>query len=205
MRNILLTLLILTLLNCKNDSEKVVSKPSNDTEIHFKNQFKRGGIKDSIASISFDLASEQNSKRNYSKAKPLYEKANQIEPNNKIILNALGDVSADLKNYNDCISYFEKSLQVDSTYSITYMNFGTAYNKLLKFEKSIEILKKGLEFENNRERKGYFYYNLANSYYKKKDYKMSTEFNNKALEIVKEPAVREDIIELKNVLSELKN
>ncbi|GAA4807090.1 hypothetical protein [Litoribaculum gwangyangense] len=205
MRNILLTLIILTFLNCKNDSDKIISKNSNDTEIHYKNQYKRGWIKDSIASVTFDLASEQDAKGNYKKAKKLYKKANQIEPNNKIILNALGDVSADLKDLNESVKYFEKSLKIDSTYSITYINFGTAYNKLLKFDKSIGILKKGLEFENDHERKGYFYYNLANSYYKIKDYRTSYEFTNKALSLVKESAVREDIIELKDVLSDLNN
>jgi len=205
MKNILLTILILTFLNCKSDSEKVVSKHSKDTTIHYKNQFKRGGIKDSIASITFDLASEQNSKGNFSKAKKLYKKANDLEPDNKIILNALGGVSADLKNLADCTLYFEKSLKIDSTFTITYMNFGTAYNKLLKFNKSIVVLEKGLELENNQEKKGYFYYNLANSYYKKKDYETSYKLVNKALSIVKEPAVREDIIELEDVLSDLKN
>jgi tetratricopeptide (TPR) repeat protein len=205
MRNILLTLIILTFLNCKNDSDKVISKNSKDTEIHYNNQFKKGWIKDSIASVTFDLASEQDAKGNYKKAKKLYEKADQIEPNNKIIINALGDVSADLKNLTESVKYFEKSLKIDSSYSVTYMNFGTAYNKLLEFDKSIGILKKGLEFETDPERKGYFYYNLANSYYKIKDYKTSTEFNNMALSLVKESAVREDIIELKDVLSDLNN
>ncbi len=203
MRNLLIILLF-TLLSCKNDSEKVVSKQSNDASIHYKNQFKRGGIMDSIASVNFDLASEQDSKGNYKKAEKFYLKANDIEPNNKIILNALGDVSADLKNSDDCIKYFEKSLQIDSLYSITYLNFGTSYNKLLEFDKSIEILKKGIELENTTERKGYFYYNLANSYYKKENYIKSAELNNKALDIVKEQAIREDILELKDVLSNLK-
>lgn len=205
MRNLLITLIFFTFLSCKNNSEKVVSKQSNDTSIHYKNQFKHDGIMDSIASINFDLASKQDSKGNYEKAKKFYLKANDIEPNNKIILNALGDVSADLKNFEDCIKYFEESLKIDSLYTITYMNFGTAYNKLLEFDKSIEILNKGLELENNTERKGYFYYNLANSYYKKEDYKKSAELNNKALGIVKESAVREDIMELKDVLSDLNN
>ncbi|GAA3554795.1 hypothetical protein [Snuella lapsa] len=162
-------------------------------------------MKDSIASVTFDLASDQNSKGNYQKAKKLYEKANQIEPNNIIILNALGYVSANLNESNASIEYFEKSLKIDSTNSATYINLGTAYNKLLKFDKSIEVLLKGLEYENDREIRGYFYYNLANSYYKKKDYKTSMDFCNKALGIVKEPAVREDILELKKVLREKNN
>ena len=160
---------------------------------------------DSIASVNFDRASEEDSKGNYRMAEKLYRKADEIEPDNKIILNALGGVSADLRNLDNCVKYFQKSLQVDSLYSITYMNFGTAYNKLLEFDKSIEILNKGLELEGNTERKGYFYYNLANSYYKKEDYMKSVELADKALNFVKEPAIREDIMELKDVLSELNN
>ncbi|AUC75699.1 tetratricopeptide repeat protein [Olleya sp. Bg11-27] len=205
MRNILITLITLSFLNCKSDSEKTISKQSKDTTIFYKNQYDKGWMKDSIASVTFDLASDQYVKGNFEKAKKLYQKANKIEPNNNIILNALGIISADLKNLNECIMYFEKSLKIDSTNTSTYMNFGTAYNKLLKFDKSIEVLKKGLNFEDIQERKGYFYYNLANSYYKKEDYKVSSEFSNKALKIVKEPAVREDIIELQNILLKLSN
>ncbi|MBD3892253.1 tetratricopeptide repeat protein [Olleya marilimosa] len=205
MRNLLIIFITLTFLNCKSDSEQIISKQSKDTTFINKNQYEKGWMKDSIASVAFDLASDQYAKGNFGKAKKLYEKANKIEPNNTIVLNALGDISADLKNLNECIMYFEKSLKVDSLNTSTYMNFGTAYNKLLKFDKSIEILKKGLDFENVQERKGYFYYNLANSYYKKEDYKASSEFTNKALKIVKEPSVREDIIELKNILLKLNN
>ena len=205
MRNLLIIFITLTFLNCKSDSEQIISKQSKDTTFINKNQYEKGWMKDSIASVTFDLASDQYAKGNFGKAKKLYEKANKIEPNNTIVLNALGDISADLKNLNECIMYFEKSLKVDSLNTSTYMNFGTAYNKLLKFDKSIEILKKGLDFENVQERKGYFYYNLANSYYKKEDYKTSSEFTNKALKIVKESSAREDIIELKNILLKLNN
>ena len=156
MRNLLIIFITLTFLNCKSDSEQIISKQSKDTTFINKNQYEKGWMKDSIASVTFDLASDQYAKGNFGKAKKLYEKANKIEPNNTIVLNALGDISADLKNLNECIMYFEKSLKVDSLNTSTYMNFGTAYNKLLKFDKSIEILKKGLDFENVQERKGYF-------------------------------------------------
>ncbi|WP_417786414.1 tetratricopeptide repeat protein [Tenacibaculum sp.] len=192
-------------MNCKNDSARVISKTSKDAEIIYRNHYERGWMKDSIASVTFDLASDQYSKGNYQKAKELYENANVIEPNNTIILNALGDVSANLNESDESIEYFEKSLKIDSTNYATYINFGTAYNKLLKFDKSIEVLLKGLEYANDREITGYFYYNLANSYYKAKEYKSSMEFNNKALDIIKESAVREDILELKKVLLEKNN
>ncbi|MBJ6366810.1 hypothetical protein JF259_01795 [Snuella sp. CAU 1569] len=78
MKNLLLIILILTFVNCKNDSDRVISKNSNDAEIIYRNHFKRGWMKDSIASATFDLASEQNAKGNYKKAKELYQKANQI-------------------------------------------------------------------------------------------------------------------------------
>lgn len=196
-------LLIFLLVNCKRNSERDISKPSNDTNIYYKNLFKNGFIKDSIASINFDIASEYSSKGEYEKSKSFYLKSNEIEPNNKFILNALGIVSADLKEMKDCVGYFEASLKKDSLYSVTYMNYGAAYNRLKKFNKSIEVLNRGLKLEKSLEIKGYFYYNLANALYKKKDYQKANEFNNMALAIVKLPAAKEDIIELKNVLNEL--
>ncbi|WP_348714189.1 hypothetical protein [Tenacibaculum sp. 190130A14a] len=204
MKNVVIAVLFFCILvSCKGSSDKEISKHSKDTSIYYKNLFKIGLIKDSIASVSFDLGSEYSAKGEYKKAKRFYQKSNEIEPNNKYILSALGILSADLKEEKDCIMYFDKSIEVDSLDGTTYMNYGAAFNRLNNFDKSIKVLDKGLKLENDLERKGYFYYNLANAYYKKKDYKKSNELNNLALDIVKLPAVREDIIELKKVLKEL--
>ncbi|WP_299768090.1 hypothetical protein [uncultured Dokdonia sp.] len=202
MKKVLLILITLSLFGCIKDSEKIIHKQNGDTSIHNKNQYKRGKINDSIASDILDLGAEQSAKGNFEKAKELYLKALNIEPENIIIINAVAGIYADLNNKKKSIYYFEKSLKIDSTNNITYLNFGQSYNQLLEFDKSIEILNKGLKFVkvNNNERKSYFYYNLANGYYKKKDYEKSKIFNNKALKLVKNKFVKEDIIELRDVL-----
>tara|TARA_R110001583_G_C5460440_1_gene391856 strand:+ start:56 stop:664 length:609 start_codon:yes stop_codon:yes gene_type:complete len=202
MRNLIFAFIILTFSSCKTETEKIISKNSGDSEIYYLDLFKNGGINDSIASLTFDLASEQSAKNNHVKAKNLYKKANSIEPNNKIILNALGNETAELSEFKKSYEYFEKSLKIDSTFSLTYMNYGVALNKNKEFDRAIDIYNSGLNYEQNSEQKGYFYYNIANVYYKMNDYKNSNKYNNKALELVKDKKVREDILELKNAISD---
>jgi RNA polymerase-interacting CarD/CdnL/TRCF family regulator len=79
MRNLIFTFIILTFSSCKNENDKIISKNSGDSEIYYLNLFKSGEIKDSIASLTFDLASEQSAKNNHKKAKKLYKKANDID------------------------------------------------------------------------------------------------------------------------------
>jgi tetratricopeptide (TPR) repeat protein len=200
MKKVIIISILLVLFNCKTDSNTKVNKPSGDLTIYEKEEILNEDGLDSISFVHFDFGVNQYLKGNFKEAKKAYLKADKIQPNNKTILNALGDVSADLDEYDNSIRYFEKALQIDSTHTITYINFGVGYNKLLEYDKSIEILKKGLSFESDQQRIGYFYYNLANSYYKKKDYKTSFQYNEKALDIVTlEPAIQ-DILELKTVL-----
>ena len=84
MRNLLIIFITLTFLNCKSDSEQIISKQSKDTTFINKNQYEKGWMKDSIASVTFDLASDQYAKGNFEKTKKLYEKANKIEPNLRV-------------------------------------------------------------------------------------------------------------------------
>ncbi|WP_158848144.1 tetratricopeptide repeat protein [Algibacter sp. L1A34] len=202
MRNLILAFIILTFLSCKTETDKIISKNSGDSEIYYLNLFKSGEIKDSIASLTFDLASAKSAKNDHLKAKSLYKKANIIEPNNKIILNALGNETAELSQFKKSSEYFEKSLKIDSTYSLTYLNYGVALNKDKEFDKAIAIYNSGLNYEQDSERKGYFFYNIANVYYKMNDFNNSNKYNNKALNLVKDKKVREDILELRDVISD---
>jgi len=202
MKNLIFAFIILTFSSCKTDADKIISNNSGDSEIYYKDLFKNGWIKDSIASLTFDLASEQSAKNNHIKAKSLYEKADSIDPNNKIILNALGNETAELAQFEKSYEYYEKSLKIDSTYSLTYLNYGVALNKNKEFDRAIAIYNSGLNYEQDSERKGYFFYNIANVYYKMNDFSNSKIYNNKALELVKDKNAREDILELKNAISD---
>ena len=207
MKKTLLIIFIISLLSCKNKTEDYIHKQSKDATIGTKNQYKYGGITDTIASNIFDDASEQASKGDFEKAKKLYFKALTIEPNNVLINNAIGGIYADLDKKTNSIKYFKKSLNIDSTYNITYLNFGKSYNQLREFDESIAVLMKGLEYvdSKNIERKSYFYYNLANSYYKKKDYTKARIYNDKALNLVTNKAVKKDVLELSDVLATYEN
>lgn len=78
----------------------------------------------------------------FEKAKESFEKALKIEPNNVIILNNLGTIEHDLKNYYVSISYHEKSFSIsDSTYLPAALSLGLLYWKDYDFHKSKQILK----------------------------------------------------------------
>ncbi|MCB0747936.1 MAG: hypothetical protein KDC52_05315, partial [Ignavibacteriae bacterium] len=202
MRNLTFAFIILTFSSCKTDKDKIISKNSGDAEIYYLNLYESGELKDSIASLTFDLASEKSAKNKHLKAYELYQKANSIEPNNKLILNALGNETAELGRFKKSYEYFEKSLKIDSTFSLTYMNYGVSLNKNKEFDRAIAIYNIGLKYETDSERKGYFYYNIANVYYQMDDYKNSNKYNNKAIELVKDRKVREDLLELKDAVSD---
>ena len=201
MKNLILILIIVAFISCKDKSDRVVIRNSGDAEILF---YKNKGFTDSIASITFDKALDQIRNKEFKKAKKLLSKANEIEPDNKIILNGLGNVESDLKNFDKAYEYFEQALEVDNNFGITYLNYGTAFNKNSEEHKAIDILTKGVEIEKNETRKGYFYYTIADAYYDIKNYEKAYLYNTKALNIVTEPEVRKDLIELRDLIAERK-
>lgn len=114
----------------------------------------------------------------------------------------MGNEAAELSQFKSSYEYFEKSLKTDSTFSITYLNYGVALNKNKEFNKAIKTYNRGLTYELDSERKGYFFYNIENVYYKMNDFQNSNKFNNKALDLVKDKDVQEDNLELRNVIAE---
>ena len=202
MKKLIITSIVFVLFGCKKDSKLIIEKPSGDASIYFREGIVEQGLMDSLSFTFFDKGAMQYLKGNYKKAKEFYKKANEIQPDNILILNVLGNVEADLDNYDRSVHYFQRSIELDSLDTNTYLNFGTAYNKLKDFDNSIAILKKGLSIETNERFIGFFYYNLANSYYKKDDYKTSYSYNEKALKLVKLEGPRKDVLQLKKALSE---
>ncbi len=199
MRNLILILIAIAIISCKEKSDRVVIRNSGDAEILYYNN---KGFTDSIASITFDKALDQIQKKEFKKARKLLLKANGIEPNNIIILNGLGNIETDLKNFKKAYEYFEQAIDVDNNFGITYLNYGVAFNKNSEEKKAIEILKKGVKIEKNETLKSYFYYTIADAYYDIKEYDNADFYNNKALNIVTEPEVRKDLIELKDLIAD---
>ena len=74
-----------------------------------------------------------------------FQRAYELNPNNKEVLNAIGIIY--LLNFDEtlqAIEYFEKAVKVDPNYSDAYNNLGAAYEKLGKFDTAIPFYKKAL-------------------------------------------------------------
>ncbi|WP_158848166.1 tetratricopeptide repeat protein [Algibacter sp. L1A34] len=142
MKHLYILIIFIFILSCKNDiysdKEKIVTTKDGNTNVFYKNSFENGLIKDSIAAFDFDKGIEQSSQLNFKSSRGFYESANKLEPNNTIIINALGNVSADLKDFDKSYEYFEQSLRIDSLDAITYLNYGFSRARNDEFNKAIE-------------------------------------------------------------------
>lgn len=190
--------MLLAGIACKTEknSDRIIHKKNSEEDPSIFYAMKETG-KDSLFAVYFNKAGFYSREGLYFKAGVFLKKCDSMKPNNIIVLNSLGINAGDQKNTSKAEQYFLQALKIDSTYTTTYMNFGVFYNQNKKSTKAIKLFKKGLSMENNWERKGYFNYNIANAYAKLEQYKKSYFHNEQALEIITEPVMRKEIIELK--------
>ncbi|MBI5640481.1 MAG: tetratricopeptide repeat protein [Nitrospirae bacterium] len=74
-----------------------------------------------------------------------FHKANELDPKNKEVLNAIGIIY--LLNFDEtqkAITYFQKAVDVDHDYSEAYNNLGYAYEKMGSYDTAISFYKKAL-------------------------------------------------------------
>lgn len=199
-KNILFLLIIILTICCKNEKPKnLINRVGGDAslaEISYE-------FRDSTAISKYDIGFNYLRKENLEMAKKYFLESLKIEPQNITILNVIGSIEANFKNFEKSYEYFEKSLRIKPRYSNTYMSYGVALNKSTEQLIAIEIWRKGLELELNYEKTGYFNYNIANAYYKLDEFKKSKKYNDIALGIVSDKEVIKDLMELKNALEKL--
>ncbi|WP_308994039.1 hypothetical protein QLS71_002460 [Mariniflexile litorale] len=192
-------------MSCKNDiysdKEKVVTSKDGNTNVFYKNSFENGLIKDSIAALDFDKGIEQSSRLNFESARGFYESANKLEPNNTIIINALGNVSAELKDFEKSYEYFEKSLRIDKLDAITYLNYGFSRARNDEFYKAIELYKKGISLERSAEKRGYFHYNMSRAHYQLYDDENAKLHINKSIELVNDQVLKKEILKFRETIN----
>ncbi|PKA06401.1 tetratricopeptide repeat protein [Leptospira harrisiae] len=71
-------------------------------------------------------------------------------PENALLTNQKGCVSIEYhKDPISAISYFEKTIELDPTFSEGYYNLGTTYSEINEFEKSLRCYKKCIELQPN--------------------------------------------------------
>lgn len=205
MKKLSLLIFCVLIVGCKDnhysDKEKIIISNDGNTDIYYKNSFLRGIVKDSTAADFFDRALKQSSLSNYKKALELLELANQIKPNNTNILNALGNINADLKNFDKAYTCYEKALRIDDLDAITCLNYGLAKAKNDKFTEAISIYNKGLNLTDNDKYKSYLYYNLSRAYYHSDNSDKAESNLNRAIELVDDEILKKEMLKFKKKIN----
>lgn len=98
-----------------------------------------------------------------------FQKALQIDPDNKDALHSLGLVYFELEEYEKARELFLKTVSLKPEFSDAYNNLGATYMKMGQWREAIEAFKKALvnQLYQNPERA---YYNLGMSYYRTGQY-----------------------------------
>ena len=121
-------------------------------------------IQDSVARDFFNKGIDFAKNKKYQKAQTEFEKANNLEPKNILIVNSLGLVSQALEDFEESESWFQEALSIDSLFVNTYINYGTCLNSIENYKLAIEIMEIGRTKTNNSNDIALLCYNLAISY-----------------------------------------
>ncbi len=136
---------------------------------------------------------------NFEDAKISLEKANAIEQNNVVIMNALANTVNILGETGKAENLYKNSLKTDENFMPTYVNYGNLLNEQRRFEESEKILVEGLKKNPITRYKVGLYFNL--SLIMKKQHKClnAKKYAELALENCEiDDARREDIIDFMN-------
>ena len=110
-----------------------------------------------------------------------FQKALEINPKDKDVLNAIGIVQLlQFQDFNKAIEYFNKALKVDKNFSEANNNLGVAYEKIGNIEDAVDSYKKALAnpMYRNPEKA---YNNLGRIYYRAGQYDESIDSFQAAL------------------------
>lgn len=99
-----------------------------------------------------------------------FQKAYDIHPQNKEVLNAIGIIYLlHFDEYQKAIDFFEKAVRVDPSYSEAYNNLGVAHEKLGRYDAAISSYKKAVaNLLYATPEKAFL--NMGNAYYRMRDF-----------------------------------
>ena len=143
----------------------------------------------------FDLAFENQNKKNYRAAIILYEKINKIDPKIKNVQFNLGIIYEELNETQKAIDCYERVINIDPLFIHPYNNLGLIFRKLGQQEKAIKYFNKIIEINPNYS-KGYN--NLGTIFVDQGKYKEAVENYVAAIE-----SDNDNKIALNNLISAL--
>ncbi|MET3538391.1 hypothetical protein [Chryseobacterium limigenitum] len=157
MKQYLLFSIFYFLCSCNNSSkEKIVHKAQEKEIIVYENIY----INDSIAKKIFLKGLNLLENNNYNEAYTYFREANKRQPNNVIILNALANIENIKGEKSEAEAKYKKSISIDSSYVISYVNYGKLLNQKKLYDEANSILIKGLKLNPSKAERTALYYNL---------------------------------------------
>jgi predicted O-linked N-acetylglucosamine transferase (SPINDLY family) len=133
-------------------------------------------------------------------AKLIYEKLLTKDQNNFELINLLGVISLQQRNFNDAITQINKAISINSNHHALYNNLGVAYKEMEQYDNAIKNFKKATELEPNYAEA---YNNLGIIFKKKYQYKEA--FNNYKTAIELKPNYAEAYNNLGLLFGDIKN
>ena len=113
-------------------------------------------------------------------AKLIYEKLLIKDQNNFELINLLGVISLQQKNFNDAITLINKAIGINSNHHALYNNLGVVYKEIEEYENAINNFKRAIELNPNYAEA---YNNLGIIFKKKYQYEESYNNYKKAIEL----------------------
>jgi len=181
MKNTIIIVLLTFVLIACGERNKNYAYDLDDKNVFF---FENENISNTKARDLFNNGLQEIQKNNVENAKTLLEKANDIEKNNPTILNGLGNYEFLFGDKPLSYKIFNKVLEIDSSFVLTYINLGQNYMKDRKYQEASETLKEGIKYlsENNEHQQSILYLNLAITLNNLNDCEGGLEFGKKALQ-----------------------
>ncbi|MFK7949247.1 MAG: tetratricopeptide repeat protein [Saprospiraceae bacterium] len=117
---------------------------------------------------------------NYQEALKLFDKAIQLDDNDKYKYNWRGFTKGNLGQYENAIKDYDKTIQIDPNYSNPYNGRGLAKHYLKQYEDAILDYKKAIQIDLNHKDS---YNNLAFTYNELGDYDEALKYAKKAIKL----------------------
>ncbi len=128
----------------------------------------------------FKSAVDYHSKKNFSKAKELYEDLLKTNSENIAILQNYASLLSQIKEYKKAEDIFKKCLKIKPNDSLVLYNFGKFFQEQKIFNRAIELYNKSIKID---PKNSVSLYNLGNIYSSLKEFGKSIEYFKKATDI----------------------
>ena len=127
----------------------------------------------------FKTAVLHHQKKNFSKAKEVYENILQTSPNDFAVLLNYGTLLSQIKEYEKAEDIFKKCLEIKPKDPMLLYNYGKLLHQQKIFEKAIELYKESFSIES---KKNLSMYNIGNIYFHNKNFENAISAFKKAIE-----------------------